>query len=897
MLEGAISYIMGKEGEDMSKKIMLIDGSSLIFRAFYALPKLTNSEGVLTNGVYGFLTMYFNALETYQPDYCLVAFDRATKTFRHEEYEAYKGNRDKAPSELTYQFGILKDILDSLRVKHLDMDGFEADDILGTYAKGARQEGLSAIIVTGDRDYLQLVDDNIKVFLTKKGVSQTEEYDEAKIAEEYGGLSPKQLIEVKGLQGDNSDNIPGVPGIGPKKAISYIKDYGSIEGLYDHLDEISGPKTRQALEDNEALAYMSKKIGTIVTNVPVEYSYEDLKLVDPDIEGLKEKFTRYDFNKFLERLPEGDQEEEREEFSYEFISPEDDLESLLKGVKELTFLTIFDGTNYIHSNPLYFSFLPDGGRKAYILNLKEDFPEKLAQVLKDDGIPKLTFDIKKERVLLSKLGLEIGDRVEDLMLAQYLIDPSRSSYTIKDLSSIYLSYQVQDREELLGKGKKAAKFEDLEEEKLGDFLSASLNGIKDSCPKVMDKLKSFEMTDLYRQIELSLSKVLSEMEEDGIITSREVLEEISKKLDKDLEGLIESIYSYAGYEFNINSTKQLGKLLFEDLGLPPVKKTKTGYSTDAKVLSKLRDKHPIIREIEKYRELFKLKTTYIEGLEEAIDEDGRIRSTFNQNVTATGRLSSQDPNLQNLPIKTDEGREIRKAFQAGEGKILIDADYSQIELRVLAHLSGDKKMQEAFKEGVDIHTKTASEVFNTPVDQVTKLQRSNAKAVNFGIIYGISDYGLSQNLNIPRKLAKEYIDNYLETYPDIKAYMGEIVDKAREDGYVETLFKRRRYIPEISSKNFNLRSFGERVALNTPIQGTAADIIKIAMVKANQALKKEGLDAKIILQIHDEIIIEASLADADRAEEILKESMETAADLDVDLNVDINRGKNLYESK
>ncbi|MDU2558787.1 MAG: DNA polymerase I, partial [Anaerococcus prevotii] len=484
-----------------------------------------------------------------------------------------------------------------------------------------------------------------------------------------------------------------------------------------------------------------------------------------------------------------------------------------------------------------------------------------------------------------------------MMLMHYLIDPSRSSYDLKVLSQSYLDYEVKSPVDLLGKGKKALKYVDLDFDELGNYLASGINAIEDSKEILEDKLEEFHMLDLYNEIEIKLSKVLADMEIVGFVTDRKVLEDLKENIDKDIEKITEEIYELAGSEFNINSTKQLGEVLFKDLDLPVIKKTKTGFSTNAQVLEKLRDKHQIIPKIERYRELFKLRSTYIEGLEKAIDEDGRIRSTFRQNIAATGRLSSQDPNLQNLPIKTDEGRLIRKAFRAEEGKILIDADYSQIELRILASLSGDRHMIEAFKDGVDIHTKTASKVFHTDLDKVTKRQRSEAKAVNFGIIYGISDYGLSQNLNIPRKEAKEYIDNYMASYPSIKEYMDSIVEKAKEDGYVETLFKRRRYVPEINSRNFNVRSFGQRVALNTPIQGTAADIIKIAMIETDKNLKKAGLDAKIVLQIHDEIILEADESCKDEAIKILRESMEAAADLKVPLIVDIDTGVSMYESK
>lgn len=872
---------------------MLIDGSSLIYRAFFALPNLSNNDGVMTNGVYGFLTMYKNAFDKYKPEYVLVAFDRSSKTFRNEEYADYKANRDKTPNELSYQFGILKDVLDSMGVRYTDLDGFEADDIVGTYAKMAKEAGDRAVLITGDRDYLQLVDEDILVYLTKKGVSDTVEYTVEKIKEEYG-VTPKQLIDVKGLMGDKSDNIPGVDGIGEKRALTFIKKYGSIENLYDNLDEITGKKTKENLENSEATAYMSKKIGTIVTHAPVEFEYDELALGEVDTEGLREKFSKLNFNKFLEELDGGPVETESKEFSYKTSN---DLKGLIessKKTKEIFFKSIYDGNNYIHSG-IYKLAAKTKDSDVYIID-----PDKivdLKEVFEDDSINKVSFDIKEEIVLLEKLGIDLKYPYDDLMLMHYLIDPSRSSYDLKLLSQTYLSYELDNDESLIGKGAKTKKYADINQEDLNLLLASKVNAIEDSKDKVFKNLAEYEMVDLYENIEKKLAKVLASMETLGFGTDREILEELKADIDSQIEEITQEIYDLAGSEFNINSTKQLGEVLFKDLELPVIKKTKTGFSTDAKVLDKLRDKHPIIEKIERYREIYKLRSTYIEGLGNAIDEDGRIRSTFRQNIASTGRLSSQEPNLQNLPIKTDEGRAIRKAFKAGEGKVLIDADYSQIELRILASLSDDKNMQNAFNNGLDIHTQTASEVFHTPLDEVTKLQRSEAKAVNFGIIYGISDYGLSQNLNIPRKRAKEYINKYKESYPQIKDYMDTVVKQAKEKGYVETLFKRRRYVPEISSRNFNVRSFGERIALNTPIQGTAADIIKIAMIDTYNKLRQEGLDAEIILQIHDEIIIESSEEDKEKARDILKECMENAAKLKVDLLVDIGFGESMYESK
>nr|WP_072537712.1 DNA polymerase I [Anaerococcus mediterraneensis] len=879
----------------MSKTVMLIDGSSLIFRAFFALPNLTNNDGVMTNGVYGFLTMYKNAFDKYKPDYVLVAFDRSSKTFRNEHFKDYKANRDKTPNELSYQFGILKDILDSMGIKHTDLDGFEADDIVGTYAQMAQEKGDKAVLITGDRDYLQLVDDNVVVYLTKKGVSDTVEYTVEKIKEEYG-ISPKQLIDVKGLMGDKSDNIPGVDGIGEKRALDFIQKYGSIEGLYENLDEISGKKTKENLENGETVAYMSKKIGTIVTNAPVEFDYDDLAIGEVDYDGLKEKFSKYNFNKFLEEIDGEGTKQEVKDFSYKTDGSYDDLIKSIEKNKVFFFKSIYNGDNYIHSE-IFKLGIKTKDTEVYILDPNNDFIKDFKKIFEDPTIKKVSFDIKADMVLLNKLGIDLEENYDDVMLMHYLIDPSRSSYDIKTLSQSYLTYEVDNEESIIGKGAKTKNYEDIDQKDLAAFISANINAIEDSLEKVEKQLAEYEMLNLYEEIEKKLTRVLASMEIVGFSTDRDVLEELKADLDKQIEEISKEIYELAGSEFNINSPKQLGEVLFKDLELPVIKKTKTGFSTNQQVLDKLRDKHPIIEKIERYREVYKLRSTYIEGLENAIDDDGRIRSTFRQNIASTGRLSSQEPNLQNLPIKTDEGRLIRKAFKADQGKILIDADYSQIELRILASLSDDKNMQDAFNHGIDIHSQTASEVFKTPLDEVTKLQRSEAKAVNFGIIYGISDYGLSQNLNIPRKQAKDYIDNYKKSYPQIKKYMDDVVKLAKKQGYIESLFKRRRYIPEINSKNFNVRSFGERVALNTPIQGTAADIIKIAMIKTYEKLREEKLDARIILQIHDEIILEAGKDDRKKAMEILKDCMESAASLKVDLLVDIDYGDSMYESK
>ncbi|MCI5839732.1 MAG: DNA polymerase I, partial [Peptoniphilaceae bacterium] len=694
-------------------------------------------------------------------------------------------------------------------------------------------------------------------------------------------------------------NIPGIEGIGEKTALKYIKKYGNLENLFDHLDEIKGEKAKEKLINGQTIAFMSRKIGTIVKNAPVNFEIEDLKLTSPNWSEVESEFEKYNFTKFLEKMPKEHKEGKNkslDEFEYEFS---DDCEkyssNLLQNSKAFTFKGIYDGENYIKSKLIFIAIKPIG-EKTTIFKYNNQFVKHFKKVF-ESNLKKYSFDIKEEKVLFKKDGIEIFSPFDDIMLMEYLYDPTKSGYEIKESAKTFLNFEILSKDDVLGKGKNKLNFNDVKKDKLGSYLSSNLNVIEKLYDILYKKLKEFNMVFLYEDIEKKLIDVLSSMEINGFETKKEVLEEIKGEVSKKIDNLTEEIYSLSNEEFNINSTKQLGKVLFDDLKLPVIKKTKTGYSTDAKVLSALRGKHPIIEKIEDYRELYKLKSTYLESLEEEIEDDNRIRSTFNQTVTSTGRISSKDPNLQNLPIKTERGRLIRKAFVAKKGYKLIDADYSQIELRLLAHLSKDENMINAFLNGDDIHKKTASEVFHVKLDDVTKSQRSKAKAVNFGIVYGISSFGLSQNLNISRKEASDYIEGYKNSYPGVKKYMQEVVKFAKDNGYTETLYHRRRYIPEINSRNFNMRNFGERIALNTPIQGTAADIIKIAMVNVYKKLKEENVDGNLILQIHDEIILEVKESDVEVAAKILKKEMENAAKLMVPLIADVNIGENLYESK
>lgn len=876
------------------KKILLIDGSSLIFRAFYAIRNLTTREGVPTGAVYGFINMYQAAVDKIQPDYILVAFDNAGPTLRTKDYAEYKGNRQKTPDELLTQFGMVRDLLDSYNVKHFAMDDYEADDIIGTLSKMSNDMDIHSYMLTGDRDYFQLVDDKSSVLYTVKGISNLDIYDEAKVMEKYD-LEPEKLIEVKGLMGDQSDNIPGVPGVGEKTAIKLIKDFGTIEGVYENIDKVSGKVLPQKLLDNRDSAFISRKLGEIITNVELDFSIEDLAVKEPNRDELYEKFKLLEFNTLTTQFAP----ETNEAFDFEAkvvgVNRFGDISSYILKNKKMIFDIIYEG-DYLLEKPRYIGIK---GNKSNVLvvDLSKDldaFVSKFKEIFENPEIEKIGFDIKKLIVLLSRIGINLEENYQDLMIMAYLINP-KGDYSLKDISFSELEKDIKSLEEYLGKGKSAKSLDDLELVYVEEYLTNNLFVIEKSLESLQEKLEDSNMTHLLEDIDLPLIKVLASMEILGIKIDRDEFENLQIEINEKIEDLTAKIYKLSGEEFNINSPKQLGEILFDKMKLPVIKKTKTGYSTNVDVLAKLRSEHEIIPLIEQYRQVSKLKGTYIDGLIKVINEDGRIHSKFNQTVAATGRLSSTDPNLQNIPIKTEEGRLIRKAFVAGNDKLFVSADYSQIELRVLAALTEDKNMLDAFKEGIDIHTKTASEVFNVSLDEVTKRQRSDAKAVNFGIVYGISDYGLSEDLNIPRKQAKMYIEEYLASYPEISKYMDSVVKKAKEDGYVETLFNRRRNIPELKSSNFNVRSFGERIALNTPIQGTAADIIKIAMINVYERLNKEKLNSKLILQIHDELIIEAEQSELEKVKKILKEEMENAVDINVNLLVEVDSGVTWYE--
>lgn len=875
------------------KKILLIDGSSLIFRAFYAIKNLTTKDGVFVNGVYGFLNMYYKALELTNPTHVFVAFDKGSKTFRHTEYSDYKGTRDKAPNEITYQFGILKDLLSSMNVNYLELDEYEADDILGTIAKLAQKEGFEVDIFTGDRDYLQLVDDNIFVYLTKKGISEIKLMDNNAIFEDFG-ISPKQLIDVKALQGDSSDNIPGVKGVGEKTALKLIQEYGNLENLYENLGKLKG-KLKENLENEKDKAYLSRYLGEIYLNVPIDKNIENFELKDVNLNEYIEKLENLEFKSIINKFFKDVKKDNSNSINHIIDSEVINFSEIFDKIKNDKSIAVkfFSDKEYIYREKFYIGVYSDYNKKSYIckeFNL-EDF-ERLC----NSDIKIVGYDIKEELFFLLKNNFEVNN-YEDVMILEYLVDSNKGNYDITKVSEELLHLEIIDLKERFGKGKNKKTFFDLDEDIIVKYISQYVFAISELYSIFVQKVKENNLYSLYENVEKPLVKILADMEKTGVKVDKNKILELNEEYSKLADEYEQRVYEIAGEVFNLNSPKQLGVILFDKMKLPVVKKTKTGYSTDVEVLEKLSEDYEIAEYILKYRSLNKLISTYLVGILDYIMEDDRVRTSYKQMITATGRLSSVDPNLQNIPVRTQEGKNIRKVFVADKNKVFIDADYSQIELRVLAHLSKDLVMIDSFKNDLDIHYKTASEVFGVPIEEVTDNQRRSAKAVNFGIVYGISDYGLSKDLNITRNEARQYIDGYLNTYPNIKNYMEEIVKIAKKDGYVTTILGRKRYIPEINSKNFNIRSFGERIALNTPIQGSAADIIKLAMIKVYERLKEEKVNAKLILQIHDELIIECDEKEKDIVKNILKESMENVYKLDLPLKVDVCEGRNWYESK
>lgn len=881
----------------MNKTLVIIDGNSIINRAFYALPEMSNKEGLKTNAIYGFTNMLLKIIDTYNPTHISVAFDRKAPTFRHIEFKEYKAGRKKMPDELREQFEPLKDLLDKFNIHRLEIDGYEADDIIGTVSKIAEDNGFKVYIVTGDKDAIQLASNKTTTLITKKGVGKVEEYDYDSVIEKYE-MTPTQFIDLKGLMGDKSDNIPGVPGIGEKTGIKLIKEFSSIEGIFDNIDSIKG-STKKKLEENKELAIMSKKLATIIRDVPVEFNLEELEYGNYNTKDILDVFKYLGFTSLIPRIGSLDESEDIVNEANVEISKLEDIDEFINKVKENNELIIKTVTREgnILDKRIKYIFLSVDGKKIYYV--EENSIHKLEYIFTSNEIKKLGYNLKDDYIALKPYGIKLENIYFDITIAEYLIDSmSSTSYECSAIAMKYLTKKVKTKEELLGKGVKAKKYQDLSFEELSSHISQIIDTVKSVMPIMEENLKESNMDGLLYHVEMPLVEVLADMEYEGVKVDKEKLNELGSQFKEIIKKLESEIYKISGEEFNINSPKQLGVILFEKLGLPVIKKTKTGYSTNAEVLDKLKDQSPIIDKIIEYRQIVKLNSTYVEGLLSIINPiDGRIHSSFNQTITTTGRISSTEPNLQNIPVKLEMGRNIRKVFISDKGCKLVDADYSQVELRVLAHMSQDETMIDAFKHNEDIHTKTASQVFNVSMDEVTSKQRSDAKAVNFGIVYGKSDFGLSEDLNIPVKQAKEYIENYFNKYNKIKEFMDNIIEDASSNGYVTTILNRRRYIPEIKSSNFMLRNAGKRAAMNAPIQGSAADIIKIAMINVYKKLEENNLKSKLILQVHDELIVEAVDSEIDIVKKIVKDEMENAVCLDVNLDVDLNIGDSWYDTK
>ena len=869
----------------MSQRFVILDGSSLMYRAFYALPPLTDSQGRPTNAIFGFSNMLTKLLTELQPDKLVIAFDKGKTTFRTERYADYKGTRDKTPEELLAQIPLLHEFAAAFGISFIEKERYEADDIIGTLATKAAGAGHEVMVVTGDRDALQLVRPNLKVLLTKKGISELKEYDEAAFTEEYG-FAPIKLIDLKGLMGDTSDNIPGVPGVGPKTASKLLLEYGSLEEVLNHIEDISGKKLKERLTENKEQAILSKELATIECQVPdMELDWPSYSIT-PDHQRMQAFCDSYElkavWKNFVKIYGEGETE-----ILLDFSAPaamEVDLsydtwdkaaaEKELSAAESIAVSGVFTGKA---------PFAKLTGAAVCVLPAK-----KLGFIADGEGLLVLQKSMSEKSAVVKGLkayyqaGVAAADSFFDMELAAYLLAPEASKYELDRLVQEYLP-GLQKPEGLTGEQAETV---------WEAYALASLQ------PVLAAKLAELKLEKLYADIELPLVEVLAAMEQNGIYINREELDKKGAELDARLKALQEDIYILAGTEFNINSPKQLGEVLFERLELPPVKKTKTGYSTNAEVLETLRDKHPVVEQVLQYRTLSKLKSTYIDGMRDLIGAEGRIYTSFNQTVTATGRLSSSDPNLQNIPVRTEEGRTIRALFEPGEGyDCLLSADYSQIELRILAHVSQDELFMDAFKKEQDIHARTASEVFGVPLEQVSGELRRHAKAVNFGIVYGISDFGLAKDLHIARKDAKSYIDNYFARYTGVKQFIDDTVEQAHKDGFVKTIFDRRRELPAINSRNFMQRSLAERMAMNTPIQGAAADIIKLAMIAVYHKLQAAGVKSRILVQVHDELVLEVVDSEREQVEAILKETMENVVKLSVPLLIDMHAGKNWAEAK
>ncbi|WP_419881896.1 DNA polymerase I [Peribacillus sp. B-H-3] len=876
----------------MDKKLVLIDGNSIAYRAFFALPLLNNDKGIHTNSIYGFTMMLNRILQEEKPTHLLVAFDAGKTTFRHASYKEYKGGRQKTPPELSEQFPLIRELLDSYKIARYELENYEADDIIGTLSLQAEQEGYEVKVISGDKDLTQLSSETTTVNITKKGITEIEEYTPSHIKEKYG-LTPSQIVDMKGLMGDSSDNIPGIPGVGEKTALKLLHQFETVENLIQSIDEVSGAKLKEKIEEHKDLAVLSKELATITREAPIEITLEDTAYEGMDTGKVVALYKDLGFQTLLDKMDAAvpGEEVEQEEINADTVT--EITEDMLTEESALYIEILED--NYFHGEIIGMALSNEAGHFSFSADTAaaSDVFKKWAE---DDTKKKSVYDAKRSVVSLKLKGIELKGIDFDLFLASYILNPSESANGVSDIVKVQNGSPLQSDEVFYGKGAKRAI---PGEKELHVHIARKAKAISELKDKMIHALQQNSQYELLTELELPLSLILADMEFQGIKVDVGRLRETGKELTGRLKAIEEKIFLAAGVAFNINSPKQLGVILFEKLGLPAIKKTKTGYSTSADVLEKLESKHEVVREILHYRQLGKLQSTYIEGLLKVADEKtDKVHTRFNQALTQTGRLSSTDPNLQNIPIRLEEGRKIRQAFIPSEKDwIIFAADYSQIELRVLAHIAKDPGLIEAFRSDMDIHTKTAMDVFHVGKDEVTSNMRRQAKAVNFGIVYGISDYGLSQSLNITRKEAAQFIEQYLRSFPGVEEYMKESVADAKQAGYVTTLLQRRRYIPEITSRNFNLRSFAERTAMNTPIQGSAADIIKLAMINMSGRLKQEKLQTRMLLQVHDELIFEAPREELDILLKIVPEEMERAIELDVPLKVDYAYGRTWFDAK
>ena len=878
----------------MNQNIVIVDGNSLINRAYFAMSELKNSKGVYTGGVHGLTSMIFNLIENFNPTHFCVAFDMKGPTFRHLTYDAYKGTRKGMPNELAMQMPIVKEILDTLNIARVELQGYEADDLIGTIAKQCVDHGMEVNVITGDKDALQLVAFGAKVHITKKGISQLKLYEDIDVMEDLG-VHANQVIDYKGLSGDSSDNIPGVPSIGPKTASKLLEAFGTVENLLENVSQVENKRIQGLLVEHAEQALLSKRLATIFTEVPIEIDFDQLIVKDPNLDEAVKAFKFYELTSLLNKLKINVKNEEQQ-IDHEWIEMDcKSLSDALKQTLEFTFKLYYDVTHIVTHKLVAACFYFDG--KAVITHDVENIM-LLKDVFENEKIGKSGYNIKDDYLFLMGKGIDLNGVAFDGFIAAYLIDPARRNYDLSEVVFEHNSNKIVSTEDILGKGVKKLTYAEVDTEKLEKCIVSQMSGIIELKKSFEPILKAQNLKKLFDEVEMPLIKILADIEYTGFRVDVEQIDQIDAQLVDKIKEIETTIFEMAEETFNINSPKQLGVILFEKLLLPSGKKTKTGYSTGIDVLEKLIDKHPIVREIIEYRMYTKLKSTYIDGLRLVIDpSEPRVHTSLNQTIAVTGRLSSTEPNLQNIPIKLPYGRKIRKFFIADPGCVLLDADYSQIELRVLAHLSKDPKLIDAFNNNIDIHTLTASQVFKIPVNEVTSLQRSRAKEVNFGIVYGMGDFGLSESIGVSRKEAKLYIENYFISYPRVQGFMEEIIEACKEKGYVETILNRKRTIADINASNFMLRSAAERTARNTPIQGSAADIIKLAMIKVFETLKKNGLKSKLILQVHDELILNVPLDELEVVKPILKYCMEECYDLSVPMKVDMNTGDSWYEAK